>query len=110
MLEYAGRRDSMVKGRGHRIELGEVENALAGHPAIGSVAVVVLDAGIDSRLHAVVVPRAAHEPPRLLALKAHCAQRLPHYMIIDSMALAERLPITANGKTDRAALAAAGIP
>jgi clorobiocin biosynthesis protein CloN4 len=45
--------------------------------------------------------------PGLLALKAHCAARLPRYMIVDDVTVVTDLPRTANGKTDRAALAAA---
>ncbi|MFJ9785927.1 AMP-binding protein [Amycolatopsis sp. NPDC101161] len=105
-LEYAGRRDAMVKLRGHRIELGEIETALARHPAVAEVAVVVAGAGIDARLRAVVVPRPG-ERVTLLGMKAHCAAHLPKYMIVDEVSLADELPRTANGKTDRAKLAAA---
>jgi len=105
LLEYAGRRDAMVKVRGHRVEPGEIEAALAAHPAVAAVAVLVVGAGVDARLHAVVVP-APGERPGLLALKAHCAARLPRYMIIDSLAVRDELPRTPNGKIDRAALLA----
>jgi clorobiocin biosynthesis protein CloN4 len=105
-LEYAGRRDAMVKLRGHRIELGEIETALARHPAVAEVAVVVAGAGIDARLRAVIVPRPG-ERVTLLGMKAHCAAHLPRYMIVDEVSSVEELPRTANGKTDRAALAAA---
>lgn len=105
-LEYAGRRDAMVKLRGHRIELGEIETALARHPAVAEVAVVVAGTGIDARLRAVVVPRPG-ERVTLLGMKAHCAAHLPKYMIVDEVTLADELPRTANGKTDRAKLAAA---
>ncbi|WP_372666787.1 amino acid adenylation domain-containing protein [Amycolatopsis kentuckyensis] len=103
-LEYAGRRDAMVKLRGHRVELGEIETALARHPAVAEVAVVVAGAGIDARLRAVVVPRPGSRVT-LLGMKAHCAAHLPKYMIVDEVVTAEELPRTANGKTDRAALA-----
>ncbi|GLY39353.1 D-alanine--poly(phosphoribitol) ligase [Amycolatopsis sp. NBRC 101858] len=105
-LEYAGRRDAMVKLRGHRIELGEIETALARHPAVAEVAVVVAGAGIDARLRAVIVARPG-ERVTLLGMKAHCAAHLPKYMIVDDVDLVAELPRTANGKTDRAALAAA---
>lgn len=103
-LEYAGRRDAMVKLRGHRVELGEIETALARHPAVAEVAVVVAGAGIDARLRAVVVPRPG-ERVTLLGMKAHCAAHLPKYMIVDEVVTAAELPRTANGKTDRATLA-----
>ncbi|TCO59908.1 amino acid adenylation domain-containing protein [Actinocrispum wychmicini] len=102
-LEYLGRRDAMVKVRGHRVELGEIEAAISTHDAVDAVAVVVVGEGIDMRLHAVVVPKAGQRPG-VLAMKAHCAQRLPRYMIIDTVSLVDDLPRTANGKVDRAAL------
>ncbi|MEU0793259.1 AMP-binding protein [Amycolatopsis sp. NPDC005961] len=105
-LEYAGRRDAMVKLRGHRIELGEIETALARHPAVAEVAVVVAGAGIDARLRAAIVARPG-ERVTLLGMKAHCAAHLPKYMIVDEVSLVAELPRTANGKTDRAKLAAA---
>lgn len=104
-LEYAGRRDAMVKVRGHRVELGEIEAALAAHPAVEAVAVVVVGSGLDAKLHAVVVP-GPQGAPGLLALKGHCAARLARYMIVDSVSTVDELPRTANGKTDRAALLA----
>ncbi|RKT55640.1 AMP-binding protein [Saccharothrix australiensis] len=105
-LCYAGRRDAMVKVRGHRVEPGEVEAALAAHPAVAGAAVVVVGAGLDARLHAAVVPRDGARPG-LLALKAHLAERLPGYMVVDSVSHVRELPRTANGKLDRAAVAAA---
>ncbi|WP_223165877.1 AMP-binding protein [Lentzea indica] len=103
VFEYAGRRDAMVKVRGHRVELGEIETALASHPDVGAVAVVVTGSGLEAKLHAVVVPRN-NKRPGLIGLKRHCAERLPGYMIIDSLAVVAELPRTANGKTDRTAL------
>ncbi|MEV5833573.1 amino acid adenylation domain-containing protein [Nocardia sp. NPDC052112] len=106
-LEYIGRRDGMVKVRGHRLELGDVESALSAHPAVAAVAVVVLGTGIDARLHAVVIARDDAQRPTLLALKSHCAARLPTYMIVDTLSVVDELPRTANGKLDRAELVAA---
>ncbi|MEV4636645.1 amino acid adenylation domain-containing protein [Actinoplanes sp. NPDC049548] len=105
-LQYVGRRDAMVKVRGHRIELGEVETAIASHPQVAAVAVVVVGSGLEARLHAAVVARPGQRPS-LLALKGHCAARLPRYMIVDTVSHVDDLPRTANGKTDRAALIAA---
>ncbi len=102
-LEYAGRRDHMIKVRGHRVEPGEIEAVLAAHPAVAAVAVVVTGSGLDARIHAVVVPVDGSRPTTL-GLKARCAAHLPAYMVIDAMRLVAELPRTANGKVDRAAL------
>jgi amino acid adenylation domain-containing protein len=101
-LQYVGRRDHMVKIRGHRVELGEVEAALLTHPAIEDVAVVAAGSGTDARLVAFIAAR--DEPPPLLELKGHCAQRLPRHMIIDRAIVLGELPRTRNGKIDRLTL------
>jgi clorobiocin biosynthesis protein CloN4 len=103
---YLGRRDSMVKVRGHRVELGEVEVALAAHPEVAEVAVVVIGEGLEGRLVAGVVPAAGAEPS-LLELKRWCASRLPRYMIVHAMRTLAALPRSRNGKLDRRGLAAA---
>lgn len=104
-FDYIGRRDHMVKVRGHRVELGEVEAALAAHPDVAEAAVFVAGEGPDSRLIACVVGRDGHSP-RPLELRGHCAGRLPRYMLADEIVVLTELPRTANGKVDRAALAA----
>jgi clorobiocin biosynthesis protein CloN4 len=103
-FDYVGRRDHMVKIRGHRVELGDVEAALAAHPAVDSVAVIVTGEGMQSRLEAFVVP-VAGRTPGVLGLKRHSADRLPPYMIADQFHFVAGLPRTGNGKVDRAALA-----
>jgi acyl-coenzyme A synthetase/AMP-(fatty) acid ligase len=103
-LEYVGRRDHMVKIRGNRVELGEIEAALGLHPKVREVAVLVDGTGLDARLHAVVVPEP-HSEPDLLELKRWSSERLPSYMLVDAMSLVAELPRTDNGKTNRRLLA-----
>lgn len=105
-LEYAGRIDHMVKIRGNRVELGEIEAAVCAHSAVSDAAVMVVGSGLEARLHAVVVA-ADGARPRLLALKTFCSQRLPTYMLPDALHVVDELPLTPNGKTNRRALAAA---
>ncbi|GGO95514.1 amino acid adenylation domain-containing protein [Wenjunlia tyrosinilytica] len=105
-LDYAGRRDHMVKVRGHRIELGEIEAAIASLDSVSDVAVLVVGTGLEAQLHAFTVPSESGRPS-LLAVKRCCAERLPTYMIIDKLHILDDLPRTANGKTDRAKLTAA---
>jgi amino acid adenylation domain-containing protein len=103
-FDYLGRNDHMVKVRGHRVELGEVESVLAGHPDVAEAAAVTTGAGIETRLVAFVVRRPGSKPGPL-ALKRHSAERLPPYMIPDEVRFVGKLPRTPNGKVDRAALA-----
>ncbi|MGC5287852.1 amino acid adenylation domain-containing protein [Micromonospora sp. DT231] len=101
-LQYLGRLDHQVKLRGHRIELGEIDAALGDHPAVHE-AVTVLDerAEQDARLVAYVVLGAAAAPDEL---RAHLARSLPDYMLPAVFVTMDRLPLTGNGKVDRAAL------
>jgi amino acid adenylation domain-containing protein len=97
--EYLGRRDQMVKVRGHRIELGDVEAAIAAHPSVREAAVVVAGEGMEAQLVAFV--SCPGEAPSLLQLKRCCAERLPRYMIVGAVHAVPELPRTRNGKVDR---------
>jgi amino acid adenylation domain-containing protein len=102
---YLGRRDSMVKIRGYRVELGEVEAALYQHPVIREAAVLLLpDELLGSRLRAVVSADGAGALTRENVLD-HCRQWLPSYMVPDIVEFREVLPRTSTGKVDRASLA-----
>jgi amino acid adenylation domain-containing protein len=104
-LEYLGRIDRQVKVRGFRIELGEIEAALAEHPGVREAVVVAReDRPGDVRLVGYVSSAASDPSPQALA--AFLAERLPAYMVPAAWVLRERLPLTANGKVDRAALPA----
>jgi acyl-coenzyme A synthetase/AMP-(fatty) acid ligase len=95
----------MVKIRGYRVELGEVEAALYRHPAIREAAVLpVPDELLGSRLRAVVIADDAGKPVRQSVLD-HCRQWLPSYMVPDVLEFREALPRTSTGKVDRAGLA-----
>ena len=97
---YLGRRDAMVKVRGHRVELGEVEATIASHPDVLDVTAVVLGKGLESRLVAAVVARPGTTPD-LLNIKRWCAIRLPRHMIVHSLRVLAELPRNRNGKVDR---------
>lgn len=98
-LVFVGRRDHMVKVRGHRVELGDVEAAVLSHPGVEEAVVMVVGAGTEASLVACCVGRAGRVP--ILDLKRHCAERLPKYMIIDRAVWFESLPRTSSGKVDR---------
>ncbi len=102
---FVGRRDHMIKSRGYRIELGEVEAALYGHGSIKEAAVIAIpDELIGSRLKAFIVP---HDRNGFLIndLKSYCAQKLPNYMVPESIEILDELPKTSTGKVNRPLLA-----
>jgi acyl-coenzyme A synthetase/AMP-(fatty) acid ligase/aryl carrier-like protein len=102
ILTFQGRTDHQVKIRGHRIELGEVEAVLAGHPGVaGCVSVAV-----DGRLVAYLTPPPGGAVPSVPELRRFAAERLPDYMLPASLVTLTELPLTPNGKVDQAALPA----
>jgi amino acid adenylation domain-containing protein len=100
---YLGRGDSMVKIRGYRVELSEVEAALYRHPDVREAAVLpVPDELLGSRLRAVVTADARLTREGVLD---HCRQWLPCYMVPEMVEIRAGLPRTSTGKVDRAGLA-----
>ncbi|HEY2738842.1 MAG TPA: non-ribosomal peptide synthetase, partial [Thermoanaerobaculia bacterium] len=98
-LEFLGRIDRQVKIRGFRVEPGEIEVVLARHPEVGPAVVVVHGEGAgDRRLLAFVVSTVSG-----IELRAWLGERLPSYLVPE-VAVVGELPLTANGKVDRAAL------
>ena len=103
-LEFVGRRDEQVKVRGYRIEPGEVELALASHPAVKE-SVVVARSGVDGgkRLVGYVVWREG-ESVSGSELRRYLGERLPEYMIPGQVVELEELPLNVNGKVERESL------
>jgi amino acid adenylation domain-containing protein len=103
-IEFAGRIDRQVKIRGHRIEPGEVEAALARLPSVREAVVMMHGDTSDSRrLTAYVVPAQDAEPVPA-DLWRDLRRSLPEYMIPAGIVLLAALPLTPNGKIDRKAL------
>ncbi|MEV0368829.1 amino acid adenylation domain-containing protein [Streptomyces sp. NPDC050636] len=106
-LEFVGRMDHQVKLRGHRIELNEVEAALASHPDVNDVVVLLReDRPGDKRLTAYFTYASGDEPPATSDLRRHISERLPYYMIPTGYVSLSRFPLTPNNKVDRNALPA----
>lgn len=102
-LHFLGRMDNQIKIRGSRIELGEIESALMAHHAVGE-AMVVPDNDLSTEaLSAFVVLNGDLENPAH-ALRTWLGERLPIYMVPSEFIFLDELPVTANGKIDRAAL------
>jgi D-alanine--poly(phosphoribitol) ligase subunit 1 len=109
-LFFEGRIDGQVKVNGHRIELGDLEENLRALPTVADAVVLpVIRKGVAESLAAFVVPvlRGAETDFELgTQLRAQLAERVPVYMLPRKILFYDAFPITANGKTDRRALAA----
>ncbi|AGA31109.1 hybrid non-ribosomal peptide synthetase/type I polyketide synthase [Singulisphaera acidiphila] len=105
-LEYLGRIDHQVKIRGHRIELGEVEDALNAHPHVqAAVAMARPDAQGNAQLVAyLVTDDDAQTTTTTAELRRWLKNALPEPMIPSAFVLLDALPLTPNGKVDRNAL------
>jgi amino acid adenylation domain-containing protein len=105
-IEFLGRIDEQVKIRGYRVELNEIAGALEKHPAVQtSVVVPREDLSGEKRLVAYVVPMPGSQIAES-GLKTFLRTYLPAYMVPASFVQVDSLPLTANGKIDRAALPA----
>jgi amino acid adenylation domain-containing protein len=107
-LEFVGRTDHQIKLRGYRIELGEIETVLKQHPDVQDA--VVRPYGNDRRARQLIAYLVAgNESDRselARTVRQHLATTLPHYMIPSGFVFLDHVPLTPNGKIDRAALPA----
>ncbi|HKV91305.1 MAG TPA: amino acid adenylation domain-containing protein [Candidatus Angelobacter sp.] len=95
---FHGRRDHMVKIRGHRVELGEIEVALCTHPSVAEAAVIVA----EERLIAFVCSSTPDLAPQLLL--EHCFQRVLRHMVPAEVRILQEMPHGSTGKIDRGTL------
>jgi amino acid adenylation domain-containing protein len=101
-LVHLGRLDHQVKLRGHRIELGEIDAALARHPAVRDAVAVVQEHDSDAELVAYYTGETIAQGDLTAFLRA----RLPVYMLPRRFTHLPELPLNANGKVDRTSFGA----
>jgi amino acid adenylation domain-containing protein len=96
-----GRKDHMIKTRGYRVELGEIEAVMVAHPAVNeAVALAIPDEAIGNTIHAIVTIGDGNSLTST-ELKRHCAKKLPSYMVPEEIEFCQTLPRTGTGKVDR---------
>src|SRR5262249_37555487 len=106
-LDFLGRIDQQVKGRGYRIEVGEVKAAVLGCAGVTETVVIARgEAGSGERNLVAYVVGAEIEPAKL---RAHLQRTLPEYMVPAAFVVLPALPLTPNGKINRRALPAPSI-
>ncbi|TDV43216.1 non-ribosomal peptide synthetase [Actinophytocola oryzae] len=105
-LEFLGRVDGQVKIRGHRVEPGAVEAALAGHGSVRDAVVVAADGpGGDRMLVAYVVGADVEEEE----LRTYLRRRVQDFMVPQAIVVVDGIPLNASGKVDRRALPVPGF-
>ncbi|WP_435865815.1 amino acid adenylation domain-containing protein [Streptomyces virginiae] len=100
-LEFVGRTDHQVKVRGFRVEPGEIEQVLAGHPGVAAAVVVAYEGRLAAYVTGSGTATGAPDPA---ALRVHLAERLPEHMVPATVTPLDAFPLTAGGKVDRPAL------
>jgi len=105
-LVHLGRLDNQLKVRGYRVELGEIEAVLRGHPQVGQAVVIAVrhggPPGSPEQVELVGCYTGAELPPRTLV--RWLRRRLPMHMVPRRFQHLDAVPLNANGKTDRGAL------
>jgi amino acid adenylation domain-containing protein len=104
-VAFLGRVDDQVKIRGYRVELDEIAAALGAQPGVAACTVIARDEAGERRLVAYVVPTRGAQLGRE-PLVAALQRALPEYMVPATFVTLDALPLTTNGKVDRAALPA----
>jgi L-proline---[L-prolyl-carrier protein] ligase len=98
--KYVGRRDRMVKKRGYRVELGEIEATLYRHPMIREVAVIALKDEVEGIKVVAHVSTRDEKKLSIIEVKRFCSENLPIYMIPDAFKFHPALPKTSTDKVD----------
>ena len=101
-IEYIGRLDDQIKVRGHRVETSEIEITLLNHPSISQAAIIpVTQASGVKDIYAFIV---GSQDKSVEVIRDYLSQTLPSYMLPHKIIARKALPLTANGKLDKALL------
>ncbi len=103
-VEILGRSDGLVKVRGYRVEIGEVEAVLASHPAVTAAAVLATESADGTSSLIAFLTRSPATDVTAQTLRHWLAERLPEFMVPADFLPLAALPLTSNGKIDRQAL------
>lgn len=103
-LVFLGRIDGQIKIRGLRVELGEIETAMAAHDAVAQAVVVVRDDAAGEKQLVGYARLAAGGSVAVADLRQHLSQKLPAYMVPAHILVLDTFPLTPSGKIDRPAL------
>ncbi len=102
---FLGRKDHMIKSRGYRIEIGEIETVLRNHPEIKNAVVIPIpDPLIGNRISVIIAPLTPGKIRKDDVLN-YCSRHLPRYMMPELIEFRDSLPATSSGKIDRQRLA-----
>ncbi|KAF9272326.1 hypothetical protein BGZ68_002515, partial [Mortierella alpina] len=101
-LMCVGRNDDLIKLRGYRVELGEIQTRLVEHPLVRNAAVIAV--GEEDGRQLVAYVEADYHEQLNDTLREHLARMLPYYMIPAAFVCLDKLPLTSRGKIDRRAL------
>ena len=97
---FTGRRDGILKLRGYRIAIEEVQAVLSLLPGAREAAVVPTSDGRGGlSLNAIIVPHPGADVSTL-TVKSHCGRHLPPYMVPHRVSITDSLPRTSTGKID----------
>jgi len=103
-LYHLGRMDDQLKMRGFRIEPGEIEAVICSLPAVRQAVVVAKEIQADDQRLTAYVVYDDGEELTASEVRRHLRRHLPEYMIPSVVVAIHSVPLTPNGKTDRAAL------
>ncbi len=103
-IEFLGRLDDQIKIRGYRVELDEISSVLDSHPDVKASAVAVAGANREEKRLIAYLVLGSESQPTANVFREYLQRNLPDYMIPATFVRLESLPLTNNGKVDRAAL------